>query len=666
MVTNRRSEFSLRQLPILNGRSQQPVLNGPLGQSARRFDNFKVGLVHPYLKEAQKKNRLKFRESLALGYLTAALESNDWSVLTVNAELRSLGPEEVGEILLAEPEIGLVGISAKSQRTYTAAKQIAGFIKRRRPEIHITIGGVFPTAADLQVMDDCADFDSIVRGEGEDAIVELSGHVAAGLPLDEVLGLTFRKGNTVARTANRPRIADLDNLHFPARRDLEYILSTGTEALASAYLVASRGCYAACTFCSIHQIYGDHLVKRRSPESIVAEMEDVIQRFGVSRFSFVDDLFITPSPNGILWVHDFCRVIEERGVKVNFYAEMRADTVDKLLINKLRKAGLHRLFIGMEAGSDSVLKRWDKGTTVAENDRAVAILREIDMPPHAVNFGYIMFDPEMTFDELKQQYQWLRNSGYCTVQHLQNKMNIYWGTPHYTRMLNQGRVDTSAFGQRWIYEFDDPLVNAVEAAFRRFHLRFQEESISEYLDANESFRFAVKVHHDCTNKELSPVLVDLLSQAQRRCEQAHRDAYYFVFDALLSFAEKKGSVPAELEDQIWGELTPLVEQLNRDSRHLLAFTREIAQLRMLADDGPPSPGTAWQEDGGRIGCVWLRGTNAGMGYRAVIGASGYDRYDHACELVDFSSHSKQPVKAPTLREVMDHGHATLVEMEIPL
>jgi hypothetical protein len=125
-------------------------------------------------------------------------------------------------------------------------------------------------------------------------------------------------------------------------------------------------------------------------------------------------------------------------------------------------------------------------------------------------------------------------------------------------------------------------------------------------------------------------------------------------------------VPAELEDQIWGELTPLVEQLNRDSRHLLAFTREIAQLRMLADDGPPSPGTAWQEDGGRIGCVWLRGTNAGMGYRAVIGASGYDRYDHACELVDFSSHSKQPVKAPTLREVMDHGHATLVEMEIPL
>jgi radical SAM superfamily enzyme YgiQ (UPF0313 family) len=666
MVHTRRDNFSPRELPVLNGRAQPSASSTTQHNTPRKFENFKVGLVHPYLKEAQKKNRLKFRESLALGYLTAALEANDFDVVTVNAELRSLGPEEVGELLLGDPCIGLVGISAKSQRTYSAAKQIARFIKRERPEIHITIGGVFPTAADMQVMDDCADFDSIVRGEGEDAIVELATSIAGGIALDDMLGLTFRNGNGVTRTANRPRIANLDDLHFPARRDLEYILSNGTEALASAYLVASRGCYAACTFCSIHQIYGDHLVKRRSPESIVDEMEHLINHFGVSRFSFVDDLFITPSPNGILWVHDFCKVIEERGLDVNFYAEMRADTVDKKLVDKLRKAGLHRLFIGMEAGTDSVLKRWDKGTTVAENDRALAILREIAMPPHAVNFGYIMFDPEMTFEELNQQYQWLRGSGYCTVQHLQNKMNIYWGTPHYTRMLEQGRVDTSSFGQRWIYEFDDPRVGAVEAAFRRFHLRFQEECIEEYLDANESFRLALKVHHDRTNKELSPMLIDLVSQAQRRCEQAHRDAYYFVFDALLSFAAQSDGVPPEVEERIWHELAPLIEQLNRDSRHLLAFTREITQLQMLGDGESPAPGTAWQEDGGRIGCVWLKGQGGDMGYRAVVGASGHDRYDHSCELVAYGSPLKTPIKTLTLREVLQDGRAALVEMEIPL
>lgn len=657
---------SHRPLPVLNNSGAQPPaapLKADDTESSRRFTGFKVGLVHPYLREARFKNRLKFRESLALGYLTGALEPKGFDVMTINAELRGLNPEEVAEILLAESDLGLVGISAKSQRTYSGAKQVARYIKERRPDVHITIGGVFPTAADSQVMEDTPDFDSIVRGEGEEAIVELATRVAEGGSLSDIMGLTFRDGGRVVRTPNRPRIADLNALAFPARRDLEYILQTGIEPLASAYLVASRGCYAACTFCSIHQIYGDHQVKRRSPESIADEMEDVIRRFGVSRFSFVDDLFITPSTAGIQWVHDFCRVIEERNLDVNFYAEMRADTVSAELIAKLRRAGLHRLFIGMEAGSDSVLKRWVKGTTVAENDRAVEILRGVGMPPHAINFGYIMFDPEMSLDELKQQYTWLRQSGYCTVQHLQNKMNIYWGTPQYARMLAQGRVDNSPFGRRWEYEFDDSRVGAVEGAFRRFHIRFQLESIAEYLDANESFRFSIKVYHDRPTTGLSERLVDMLSQAQRRCEQAHRDAYYFVFDALLGLVEQGAEVTPEAEERIWLDLAPLVEQLRRDSLHMLAFSREITQLEQLEVGEPPRPGSTWAEGDGRVGYVWLRGLDGLSGYRAVKGAVGHDRFDHACDLVTFDAPSSGVTPIPTLREAVVAGAPSLVDTE---
>jgi radical SAM superfamily enzyme YgiQ (UPF0313 family) len=628
------------------------------------FTGFKVGLVHPYLKEAKVKNRLKFRESLALGYLTAALERAACEVVTVNAELRSLGPEEVSDILLADSNLGLVGISAKSQRTYSAAKQIARLIKERRPDIHVTIGGVFPTAADAQVLGDSADIDSVVRGEGEEAIVDLARRVAAGADPRDMAGLTFRKDGAIGRTPNRPRVENLDSLAFPARRDLEYILRTGAEPLASAYLVASRGCYAACTFCSIHQIYGDHQVKRRSPESIAAEMEQVSRQFGVTRFSFVDDLFVTPSPAGIRWVHDFCRVIQERGLDVNFYAEMRADTVDLELLGKLRRAGLHRLFIGMEAGCDSVLKRWDKGTTVADNDRALDIIRKAEMPPHAVNFGYIMFDPEMTFAELKQQYGWLRGTGYCSVQHLQNKMNIYWGTPHYERMLSQGRVDTAEFGQRWSYEFDDARVGAIEAAFRRFHARFQEECEEEYLDAAESFRFALKVHPDRAETRLPNFLVDLLSQAQRCCDQTLRAVYYFVFDALIEAAERGQLNSAGSEERIWSELEPLIAQLRRESRYLLAFTREVAKLKILGSGDAPRPGTAWVEEGGRRALVWLNDLGGECGYRATIGARGDDRYDHACELVRFGSPSGEAIGLPALREAVYNGTPTLVDMEM--
>jgi radical SAM superfamily enzyme YgiQ (UPF0313 family) len=633
--------------------------------TAESFRAFRVGLVHPFLKEARVKNRLKFRESLALGYLTAALEHAGCGVFSINAELRTLDPGDVVDLLLADPNIGLIGISAKSQRTYTAAKRIARLVKARRRDVHITIGGIFPTAADHQVLEDSLEVDSVVRGEGEDAIVELAGRVAAGRGVHDLLGLTFRDGDQIRRTPNRPRVENLDALAFPARRDLEYILETGAEPLASAYLVASRGCYAACTFCSIHQIYGDHQVRRRSPESIADEMAEVQRRFGVSRFSFVDDLFVTPSPGGIRWVLDFCRVLDERRLAVNFYAEMRADTVDEDLLTKLRRAGLHRLFVGMEAGCDSVLARWNKGTTTADNNRALAVIRAVAMPPHAVNFGYIMFDPEMTFAELREQYRWLRGTGYCTVQHLQNKMNIYWGTPHHERMRAQGRVDTSAFGERWIYAFDDPRVDAVEAAFRRFHGHFEAEALDEYLLAAESFRFAIKVHPDRPDANLPEPLVDVLSQAQRRCEGTVRDAYYFAFDALLAAAERSGTVTTADEECIWHELADLRAQLVDESVQLRAFCREARDCRQLRDGEDPAPGTLWFDAEGRVASVWLTAPAGDTGYRAVLGARGEDRYDHACARVRFTSRSSPPDEFPTLREVVRDGVPKLVERESP-
>ena len=208
-------------------------------------------------------------------------ERHSFSVVSINAEMHDLTPQQVCDALLQDADIRLIGISAKSQRTYAAAKQIAAMMKRHRRDLHITLGGVFPSAADSQILEDCPDIDSVVRGEGEDAIVELAARLSKNLPLTEMLGITLRVDGKVFVAPDRPRIQNLDLLPFPARRDLQFILSQGRRA-PSAYLVASRGCYAKCTFCSIHQIYGDHLVMRRSPLNIIAEMEDVIERYGTN------------------------------------------------------------------------------------------------------------------------------------------------------------------------------------------------------------------------------------------------------------------------------------------------------------------------------------------------------------------------------------------------
>ncbi|MDP9611947.1 MULTISPECIES: B12-binding domain-containing radical SAM protein [Streptomyces] len=593
-------------------------------------EDFVVGLVHPYLVEAWQKNRLKYRESLALGYLAAALDRHGFETTSINAELLSLGPPDVAERLLADPRIRLIGISAKSQRTYRAAKQIAELVKAARPEVHITLGGVFPSAADQQILDDCPHVDSIVRGEGEHAIVELAARLSQGLPLEKMRGLSFRSDGAFRRNPDRPRIRNLDELAFPARHDLAQMISEGATP-SSAYLVASRGCYASCTFCSIHQIYGDHNVVRRSPGSIADEMESIKSQYGISRFSFVDDLFIMPSPNGIRWVHEFCDTLLERELEVNFYAEMRADTIERSLVRRLMDVGMHRLFIGVESGVDSVLVRWDKGTTVEDNNNALRELREIGMSPHQINFGYIMFDPEMTFAELKEQYRWIRDSGYAKVQHLQNKMNIYWGTPEYRRLIAQGRVDDSALGERWIYTFDDPKVNAFEPAFRRFHRTYEADPRSmAVLAAREAF--IARIREDRSLTPMPKWLHQCLDQAMRRVDQADRDCYFYFFERYFDALEDTDDPGEETEKAIWAELSPLLDELALDAKLLQTLAEGIDKITANPGELPRAPEVPSGDTG--TATVWLAADEQGShGFRVVLGHSGTDRYDHACERV---------------------------------
>ncbi|MEV6690293.1 radical SAM protein [Micromonospora sp. NPDC051196] len=608
-------------------------LTEPYSDYKNPFPDFKVAIVHPHLPEAWQKNRLKYRESLAIAYLTASLEAHGFRTLSINAELLGIAPDRVAAMLLEDPALGLIGISAKSQRTYRAAKDIARIVKATRPSVHITVGGVFPSAADIQVIEDCQDIDSIVRGEGEYAIVELAGRVSRGQPLSEMRGLTFRDGGKPRRTASRARIRDLDALPFPSRHDLDFMLRHDIRGATSAYLVASRGCFAACTFCSIHQIYGDHNVVRRSPASIVDEMQHVIDGYGVRRFSFVDDLFIMPSKNGIRWVHEFCDVIAERNLDINFYAEMRADTIEASLARRLVEAGMHRLFIGVESGVDSVLLRWDKGTTVEDNNKALAELRNIGLKPHQINFGYIMFDPEMTFSELKQQYQWIRNSGYAKVQHLQNKMNIYWGTPQYKRMINQGRQDTAPLGDRWQYDFDDPKVGTFERIVRQFHRRYEADPRAETVVVAREAHMAV-IHEDRAGRSMAKWLVESMSEALSRVDGIERGCYYVIFDRLFELLEKRDDLAPTDLDALWDELQPVFDRLAAEAELLHDLCRTATELRIVDANGPKGPGTAWLSRPD-LAYLWARGHGPLHGYRVTLGRKKWDRYDNGVVSVRF-------------------------------
>ncbi|MFS8184756.1 B12-binding domain-containing radical SAM protein [Pseudovibrio denitrificans] len=592
-----------------------------------------VCIVHPFLMEARNKNRLRFKESLALGYLAAALRRAGFLCDTINAEMRSLSTNQVADIIVANPELKLVGLSCKSQRTFQAASEIARQIKASRPDIHITIGGVLATAADEQVLQQVPHFDSVVRGEGEEAIVELAERIIRDQPLSGILGLTYRESGELCRSPARSRIRDLDRIAFPARDDLEMALVEGGEAEASAYMVSSRGCYAACTFCSIHQIYGDRLVVRRSPGNVVEEMERIVKDYGIRRFSFVDDIFLTPSVRGFRWINDFCDLLIEKNLQINFYAEMRADTLNQELLAKLRRAGMHRVFIGFEAGVDSVLKRWDKDCTVAQNDVAIVELLKSEFQFYEINMGYIMFDPEMTYSELKEQYYWLKNTGLAKVQHLQNKMNIYWGTPHYDRMVSQNRINDASFGDRWVYDCDDQRVDFVEKTLRTFHAEYDNHLSEQVLAAKEKFRSFVKVHDELAVQQSWKI--EIIRQMHRRLEWAERALYYAVFE--YSFRQIDANSEAALSDPkifasgIVDMLSPHIESIQFESRLLSMTIDKLVLLKDVEDTQCSNVSNSISRSAEDMQAHVLIGAESVL-IRTKMGQPERDRYEHSCEI----------------------------------
>ncbi len=540
-------------------------------------NNKVVGLILPFLPEGQIKNRFRYRECLALGYLTSSLEQAGYHVISINAELRDLSVEQAVEELLSHAPF-LIGLSISSQRGYKAAKEVAQAVKKADAGCHITCGGILPSSWSSAILSDCPQMDSVVRGEGEAAIVELADAIRSARSMASVLGLSFRDGDKIQENAARQRQMDLSTAPPPARNDLAYIMSTGRR-ISSAYMVSSRGCYAKCSFCSIHQIYGDHLVARRNPNEIVEEMRSLQQRFDVHRFSFVDDLFLMPSRAGIRWVHEFCDSLERANLGINFYAEIRADTVEPTLMLRLISVGLDRIFLGIEAGVDSVLTRLDKGTTVAQNDRAIAVLRdEVGIRPDDIRCGYIMFEPEMTFAELRAQYHWIRASGICRVQHLQNRLNVYWGTPIFEKMKRRGLTDTAPFAERWFYEFEDHRVGQFEASTRRFLKKMDNElQQSGVITAKTRFREETL---ERSQAETVTEIIDVFRNGHTFMEQQERECWYRAFDIFFAILERNAEISSNDEVALWRGLADLHYNLKVAAQTVSSIADYLEQNRL--------------------------------------------------------------------------------------
>ena len=207
--------------------------------------------------------------------------------------------------------------------------------------------------------------DFLVIGEGEESALELVQHLEShpNQPPSEITGIGWKnsRGETVINP-ERTKVRNLNDLPFPNRKkiDLHKYLSTwktyhGQSALS---ISTMRGCPYTCKWCS-RGVYGLSY-RRRSPESVIAELKEVMTTYQPDTLWFVDDVFTISHK----WLRAFCDALKESGLKISYECISRADRMNEEVIQMLKESGCFRVWIGAESGSQKIIDLMDRRVDV--------------------------------------------------------------------------------------------------------------------------------------------------------------------------------------------------------------------------------------------------------------------------------------------------------------
>jgi anaerobic magnesium-protoporphyrin IX monomethyl ester cyclase len=294
---------------------------------------------------------------LGIGYIASVLDQRRIGRSIVDCTFSGIDAA-IERIRTERPRVvGVYSMVTLGQSARRVARELRGSVE------WLVAGGPLPTAYPESFLEE---FDIVVLGEADFAFPALVSRLLAGEGPAGVPGVVRREGGSTVTGGPPVNVSDLDSVPHPARAEFPNTryMSYWTEhfGYAPASIVATRGCPYTCDFCSRPVSGADF--RARSPEDVVAEAAEV-RALGYRHLWFADDAF-TYDTDLVLAI---CDGLEGLGVRWDCLS--RVDRIDDDLVAAMARAGLHKVYLGVESGSDATLRLMRKGTTVAEARSAI-------------------------------------------------------------------------------------------------------------------------------------------------------------------------------------------------------------------------------------------------------------------------------------------------------
>lgn len=335
----------------------------------------------------------------------------------VNICIEDITPLDYTQIYSSDL-VGISSITSTAPRAYKIAKKV------RERGIPLVIGGVHATFLSEEALK-YADY--VVRGEGEETLLELVRTLESGGSLENILGLSYRNNGSFRHNSPRPLIEDLDAYPYP-----DFSLIRGLERITSIPIITSRGCPFDCSFCSVTAMFG-RKYRFRNPESVIEEIRLRLREFDSPPwFFFYDDNFTAaPSRTKELLVE-----LLRRGVRFSWTAQARSDVVkDKEMLDLMKRTNCQCLYIGFESINPRTLELYNKRQLVEEIKHAIKILHNYRIKIHGM---FVLGSDEDDLKTIKNTSNFVKKNKIDTVQYL--ILTPIPGSRVYNQMKEENRL----------------------------------------------------------------------------------------------------------------------------------------------------------------------------------------------------------------------------------
>lgn len=288
---------------------------------------------------------------LGLGYIAHAVRVAGHEVAILDARLERLTTEKtISRVLDYRPDVlGLTALHVTAEKQ--AVLEVAGAYKKAGGAAPVVLGGALVSSRGREMVASGL-VDLAVVGEGEATFQSYLSALGKGDQAGNIPGTVLNGQEDVPLIPPRAYIEDIDSLKVawdllePDRyfslsgQSNQSIIKKSQRCLP---LFTSRGCPFDCIYC--HNMFG-HTFRARSPESVVEEMVMLRETYGVREIEIEDDCFNVDLNRA----KKIARLIIDRklNLALSFPTGLRADLMDRELIDLLKQAGTYRIFYAIE------------------------------------------------------------------------------------------------------------------------------------------------------------------------------------------------------------------------------------------------------------------------------------------------------------------------------